>query len=383
MNPTPLARLLIVDDERAQVEALCCTLKSEGYLATGAHSGPEALAVLRVAALDNTTAFDVLVTDLMMPDMDGIGLLRAAQAIDSDIVGVVMTGHGTIHTAVEAMKSGALDYIQKPFNLNTIIPVLARALAVRRLRLQNTALLQRVADRTAALEASNRELLGANKELDAFTQSVSHDLRHPLNGMIGFAELLIDENPGPLNARQKEFVGEIYRSGQQLLRLTDDLLHFSRLRQQPLKMETVNVGNLVSEIIQQLRNVDPHRNVEVRLGTLPDALADSSLLKQVFVNLLANAFKFTRRVTHPVIEVDGEQRPGHCTYSIRDNGAGFDMCSAQRLFTIFHRLHNGKDFEGNGVGLSIVQRIVERHGGRVAADAQVGKGAKFTFTVPA
>jgi hypothetical protein len=382
MSLSPLARLLIVDDEHEQVEALCRTLTSEGYSTHGAYSGQGALAALRAAAIDHATAFDVLITDLMMPDTDGIALLRAARGIDNDLVGIVMTGHGTIDTAVEAMKSGALDYILKPFNLSTIIPVLSRALAMRRLRLENAALLQRVADRSAALEGSNRELQSVSKELEAFTHSISHDLRQPLSGLIGFTELLINETQGPLNIRQKEFVGEIHKGGQHLLRLTHDLLHFALLGQQPIKRETVNVAALVCEILQQLQQTEPHRGVDLRLGSLPDALADRSLLKQVFVNLLSNAFKFTRRVAHPVIEVDGYPQLGHCTYSIRDNGAGFDMANARHLFSIFHRLHNEKDFEGTGVGLSTVQRIIERHGGRIAADAQVGKGAKFTFTLP-
>ena len=383
MNPTPLARLLVVDDESAQVIALCRTLAAEGYATTGAGSGPEALCALRTAAPDRATAFDVLVTDLMMPDMDGIALLRAAQGIDPDLVGLVMTGHGTVDTAVAAMKSGALDYILKPFNLRTIIPVLSRALAVRRLRLENTALLQRLANRTTELEAANRELQRANKELEAFTYSVSHDLRQPLNGMIGFTELLVGEKPGPLNDRQKEFLGNIRRAGQQLLRLTDELLNFSRLGQQPLERETVNVGTMVREILDQLRDAEPHRNVELRVSALPDARADSALVRQVLVNLLSNAFKFTRRVANPLIEVDGRQQAGQCTYTIRDNGAGFDMRNAQRLFTIFHRLHSDRDFEGYGVGLSIAQRIVERHGGRIWAEAAVGQGANFTFTLPA
>ena len=383
MNPAPLARLLIVDDESAQVIALCRTLALEGYATAGAGSGPEALCALRAAAADRAGAFDVLITDLMMKDMNGIALLRAAQDIDPDLVGLVMTGDGTIDTAIEAMKSGALDYILKPFTLRTIRPVLLRALAVRRLRLENAQLLRRVANRTTELEAANRELQRANKELEAFTYSVSHDLRQPLNGMIGFTEFLVSEKPGPLNASQKEFLGNIHRGGQQLLRLTNDLLNFSRLGQQPLKRETVNVGTLVLEILHQLRDAEPPRNVELRVSALPDARADSVLLRQVLVNLLSNAFKFTRHVPNPVIEVDGRQQAGECAYSIRDNGAGFDMRNAQRLFAIFHRLHSDRHFEGNGLGLSIAQRIVERHGGRIWAEAAVGQGAKFTFTLPA
>ncbi|TLY76818.1 MAG: response regulator [Gammaproteobacteria bacterium] len=383
MNPAPLARLLIVDDESAQVIALCRTLALEGYATAGAGSGPEALCALRAAAADRAGAFDVLITDLMMKDMNGIALLRAAQDIDPDLVGLVMTGDGTIDTAIEAMKSGALDYILKPFTLRTIRPVLLRALAVRRLRLENAQLLRRVANRTTELEAANRELQRANKELEAFTYSVSHDLRQPLNGMIGFTEFLVSEKPGPLNASQKEFLGNIHRGGQQLLRLTNDLLNFSRLGQQPLKRETVNVGTLVLEILHQLRDAEPPRNVELRVSALPDARADSVLLRQVLVNLLSNAFKFTRHVPNPVIEVDGREQAGECAYSIRDNGAGFDMRNAQRLFAIFHRLHSDRHFEGNGVGLSIAQRIVERHGGRIWAEAAVGQGAKFTFTLPA
>ena len=241
---------------------------------------------------------------------------------------------------------------------------------------------QRLANRTTELEAGNRELQRANKELEAFTYSVSHDLRQPLNGMIGFTEFLVSEKPGPLNDRQKEFLGNIHRGGRQLLRLTDELLNFSRLGQQPLERETVNVGTMVREILHQFRDAEPRRNVELRVSALPDARADSALVRQVLVNLLSNAFKFTRRVPNPVIEVDGRQQADECTYTIRDNGAGFDMRSAQRLFAIFHRLHSERDFEGNGVGLSIAQRIVERHGGRIWAEAAVGQGAKFTFTLP-
>jgi light-regulated signal transduction histidine kinase (bacteriophytochrome) len=280
------------------------------------------------------------------------------------------------------MKSGALDYIVKPFNLSVILPVISRALTVRRLRAQNALLLKQVENRTRDLEFVNRELQAANKELGAFTHTVSHDVRQPLNGVIGFAEFLLSEKPGALNSKQKEFLGDILNGGRQLVQLTADLLQFSRLGHEPLKKETVDITGLVWDLLQSLRNAEPNRNIEVRVGPLPDASADPSLIRQVFANLLSNAFKFTRHTLNPLIEVSGQQEARERVYCIRDNGIGFDMTNARRLFSIFQRLHNEKDFDGAGVGLSIVQRIVERHGGTVSAQAAVGAGAAFTVTLP-
>ncbi|HET9390286.1 MAG TPA: ATP-binding protein, partial [Steroidobacteraceae bacterium] len=278
---------------------------------------------------------------------------------------------------------GALDYILKPFKLNSVLPVLSRAHAVRKLRVENRSLMEQVTRRTEQLEAANQELVRANQELEVFIHSVSHDLRQPLNGVIGFSDLLRGEKPGALNAVQKEYVGEILESGQRLLRLTEDLLQFSRLGQQRLRKETVNIGQLVSDVVRGLRSAEPQRAVEVRVGTLPEASADPSLLKQVFINLLSNAFKFTRHSARALIEISGERSTDSRTYRIRDNGAGFDMAQAHRLFTIFQRLHAQGEFEGTGVGLSIVQRIIERHGGSIRAEGAPGQGATFTFTLPA
>src|SRR5258706_4570655 len=169
MTEEPIkARLLVVDDEAALMQALCDTLECNGYLVVGCTTGHDALLALRQAP------FDLLLADLMMPGMNGIELLRAAMAIDPKLVGIIMTGEGTIGTAVEAMQSGALDYILKPFKLRAILPVLSRSLTLRRLRLENEALQRRVREHAAALEASN-------PELGAFTPSASHDLRSPVD----------------------------------------------------------------------------------------------------------------------------------------------------------------------------------------------------------
>ncbi len=379
----PRPRVLIVDDEPAQVVALCRTLGADGYATTGAGSGTEALAVLRAAAQNPATAFDILITDLQMPDMNGITLLRVAHEIDSVLMGIVMTGHGTIDTAVDAMKTGALDYIVKPFKLKAIIPVLTRALSLRRLRLENAALVARVAERSIALEAANRGLQIANKELEAFTFSISHDLRQPLSAMIGFSEYLITEKAGPLNAEQLDCLYDIRDSGRRLVHLTEDLLRFSQVSHQALKKQSVNVAALVWDVIHGLQDAEPERDAEFRVGQLPTVPADPVLLKQVFVNLLSNAFKFTRHTANALIEVSGQQQDTQYEFSVCDNGAGFDMGDAQRLFAIFHRLHTAEQFEGTGVGLSIVQRIIERHGGRISAEGSVGEGARFTFTLAA
>jgi hypothetical protein len=168
-----------------------------------------------------------------------------------------------------------------------------------------------------------------------------------------------------------------------MLRLTEDLLQFSRLGQQTLHKQPVDLEVLVREVFKSLQAAEPNRNIELHMDALPGAAADPSLIRQVLVNLLANAIKFTRRVAHPRIDISAERRPGEVSYCIRDNGAGFDMAQLPRLFSIFQRLHRDSDFEGTGVGLSIVQRIIERHGGTISAQAEVGKGAAFTFTLPA
>jgi two-component system sensor histidine kinase/response regulator len=382
MSSLALARILIVDDETDLVTALCHILAAHGYSTTGAATAMQGLDALRAAMVVDATRFDVLITDLTMPNMNGVALLREALAIDADLVGIVMTGHGTIDTAVEAMKGGALDYILKPFNLTVAMPVLKRACAVRRLRLENAALLRQVANRTAQLEESNGQLQIANEDLDAYNSSVSHDLRGHLNRIIGFSRLLSDGKAGALSAQQQELMDYVCSGGEQLLRLTDDLLRFARLGKQSIAKEHLEVTPLVHKIFHELQNASPERAVELRVGALPKALADPSLFRQVLVNLLSNALKFTRRVSEPIIEVTGRAHAGGTTYCIQDNGAGFDMADAQRLFSNFQRLHTESEFEGTGLGLAIVQRVLERHGGTICAEASVGKGAAFTFTLP-
>jgi signal transduction histidine kinase len=383
MEETPTARILIVDDEAALATALARTLQNDGYSTASLTDATQALPLLRTAFDSGAAPFDVLITDLMMPEMNGIALLRAALQIDAHLAVVVMTGHGTIDSAVAAMKNGALDFIEKPFNLTVIRPVLSRAFAVRRLRRENIALVARVAERTRELEAANSELRSVNRELEAFAHTVAHDLRTPLHAMMGFAELLGSGTPGPLNAVQKEYLLDIQDSGERLMHLTKHLLDIALLGSERLARETVDVAALVSEVLTELRRSSPDRELTVSIGPLPPACADPTLLREVFANLLSNAIKFTGRTEDPRIEIEGSQEGVHTLYSVRDNGAGFDQREARGLFMPFRRLHPGEQFEGTGVGLSLVRRIIERHGGQVAAEGEVGKGACFRISLPA
>jgi two-component system sensor histidine kinase/response regulator len=365
---TPAGSLLIVDDEAAQLAALCNTLSHHGYKTFGAPSGRDALAALR------TRTFDLLLTDLKMPGMDGITLLREALSIDPNLVSVLMTGHGTIRTAVEAMQVGALDYILKPFNLSAVLPVLARALAVRRLRLDNARLEQNVRERTAELESANREL-------DTFAYSVSHDLRAPLRAVRGFAAILVREHGAEMSTPARQLVDDIGAAGRRMEQLIEDLLHFSRLGRQPVAKVPVRLNALVDDVLRELGPLGRDRPIELRVSDLPEVVGDPSLLRQVFANLLSNAFKFTRGRNPATIEVGWNDVGGDRVFSVRDNGAGFDMRYASKLFGVFQRFHPQEEFPGTGVGLSLVQRIIQRHGGRIWAEAEVGKGATFRFTL--
>jgi light-regulated signal transduction histidine kinase (bacteriophytochrome) len=242
---------------------------------------------------------------------------------------------------------------------------------------------QENAELTVALESANDALEAANKELEAFSYSISHDLRAPLRHIDGFSQLLAEGYAAQLPPPAQRLLNNVCDGAQRLGRMLDGLLNFSRLGRQPLEMHSVSLMSLVQKALDELREEREGRQVEIRTENLPDCLGDAALLKQVLVNLLANALKFTRQREHVLIEIGGDEQSGELTCFVRDNGAGFDMKYADKLFGVFQRLHRNDQFEGTGVGLSIVQRIIHRHGGRIWAEAEVDKGACFRFTLPA
>jgi signal transduction histidine kinase/CheY-like chemotaxis protein len=539
MTRSPVARLLIVDDESALMTALCNTLELEGYATTGFTSARQALEKL------GERQFDLLLTDLMMPEMDGIALLRAAQEIDRDLAGIVMTGHGTIETAVKALRDGAQDYILKPFRLDNLLLVIARALETRRLRTENIQLREAVSiyelsraitmglshdeivQRTvaaaaqqsdagavcvlvpttegrdlqvsgmsgasahwsaeqrfaidapivrwvalareqlsawgasndleavfsppfpgespgvalpivaggnfygilrfsslttqrrltpgqikaldilastaaAAFEAASlltqlrtlnqdlehrvrdrtQELQAANADLEAFSYSVSHDLRAPLRAVDGFCQMFIDDFGAGVPPEGRRILDKACAGAARMNQLIDDLLRFARFSRQPLQMRPVQMNGLVRRVMANFEDQLCGRSVQLQVAELPDCVGDGSLLEQVFTNLLSNALKFTVARPHSHIEIGTSRAAAEQIYFIKDNGVGFDMKYADRLFGVFQRLHSQSEFEGTGIGLSIVHRIVRRHGGRTWAESVPQEGATFYFSLP-
>ena len=238
----------------------------------------------------------------------------------------------------------------------------------------NAHLESRVEQRTAELEASN-------KELEAFSYSVSHDLRAPLRAVDGFSQAVLEDYGPQLPDEGRNYLQTIRQSAQRMGVLIDDLLAFSRLSRAPLKRETVNSRSLVSDTLEDLHPHNNGRNIDIRLGELPVCKGDPALLKQVWINLLSNAIKYTRNRANAVIEVGAKAENGETVFFVSDNGTGFDMQYANKLFGVFQRLHRADEFEGTGVGLAIVQRVVHRHGGRIWANAAPDRGATFNFTL--
>jgi len=231
------------------------------------------------------------------------------------------------------------------------------------------------------LQASQARQDAAIKELEAFSYSVSHDLRAPLRGMDAFSQILQKSHKSNMDEDALHCLQMIRDNAQQMGHLIDDLLAFSRLSQQPLSKERVDLDALVRAVLQSLLVEQKDRQINIAIGELPAAEADPRLLKQVWVNLIANALKFSKGRDTAVIRVGSENKNGAPVYYVQDNGVGFDMRYAHKLFGVFQRLHRAEDYEGTGVGLAIVQRIIARHGGRIWTQAAKNQGATFYFTL--
>jgi signal transduction histidine kinase len=233
---------------------------------------------------------------------------------------------------------------------------------------------RRVKDRTEELEL-------INKELEAFSYSVSHDLRAPLRSIIGYSDALHEDEFECLSDSGKEYLSVVQKNAKKMNVLIDDLLEFAKLARQPLEKQTIDIMALVKEVVDELKK-STSTHADITVSDLHSVEADPSLLKQVWINLISNAVKYSSKVEKPVIEIGSFKKDNATVFLIKDNGAGFDMQYADKLFSPFQRLHKSSEFTGTGVGLALVHRIIARHGGRIWAESAVNKGATFYFTLP-
>lgn len=364
------ARILVVDDEAVQCRVLVELLSQQGHEAVGCAGSREAICSQDLAQ------FDLLITDLQMPIMSGLDLIQVCLKINPNLAAILVTGHASVDSAVLAMRSGAVDYLVKPFKLSAVLIAVQRALDMQQLRTANMELQQ-------ALQQQNGELLLVNQELDAFAARLSHDLRGPVMSMRGVLSALSTEPSVSSSEDLQPMVYAGIRSGDVALKMVRDLLEFARLGSRDMKMGMVDLSDLLDLTLPALRALMPPQGCEVVCGPLPTVWGHEGLLHQVFVNLVGNAIKYSAKHPRPKVEVTCEAKPqGFHTIGISDNGVGFDPAQTSQLFKPFQRLHSSEGFQGEGMGLANVKRIVERHGGRVHAEGRLGEGATFQVILP-
>jgi signal transduction histidine kinase len=355
------ARVLVVDDN-ADLREYISSLLAPEFEVTSAIDGLKGLAAAQEVAPD------IIVSDVMMPGLSGTDLVRRLRADPrtAPIPIILISARAGQEAAVAGLDAGSDDYLVKPFAAPELLARVRTHVQLARKR----------REWISQLEAANREL-------DAFTHSVAHDLRAPLRGINGMADVLFETKLPQLDAEGQKYLRFIHEAGTRMAQLIEDLLTLSRTTRAELTRQPLDLSGLVRDVVRQLRESNPNRQVDfvVADGILVDA--DPRLLRAALENLLGNAWKFTGKQPAARIEFGVGEPQGSPVYFIRDNGAGFDMAYAGKLFGVFQRLHAASDFEGTGIGLANVQRIIVRHGGRIWAEGAVNKGATFFFSLGA
>lgn len=384
-------RILAVDDSITYLNQVAAELRAESYDVILAHSGEEAIDLLGVQPVD------CILLDVLMPGLSGHETCRRikSKAAWKEIPLLMLTALDERSAMVEGINAGADDYIPKSGDFEVLRARLRAQLRRRQYEDENRRvrqeLLKREIEATQAQAAReiaetraalSGELERKNKELEAFSYSVSHDLRAPLRSINGFSQLLMEQYLDQLAPKAKDYLRRIHGAADRMGQLIDDLLALSRIGRTELHKRHVDLSDLAKGVAAELNRRDPQRQVEFVVAEGMVVEADAKLIRVAFDNLFGNAWKFTAKSPHPRVEVGelpGEECP---VYFVRDNGVGFDMAYADKLFNPFQRLHSESDFPGTGIGLATVFRIIELHAGRVWAESAAGQGATFFFSLP-
>jgi signal transduction histidine kinase len=353
------ARILLADDN-ADLRGYVTGLLAPYYRVEVVVDGQAALLLAREHPPD------LILSDVMMPRLDGYGLLRGlrSDARTRTIPIILLSARAGEESAVEGLEAGADDYLVKPFSARELLARVRTHLDLARVRREWA-----------------RELEQANKELEAFSYSVSHDLRTPLRAIDGFSQVLLDEHGEQLDEQARRYLQRVRAGTQRMSALIDDLLNLSRVTRAPLRKEPIDLTELARGVVAELRRREPVREVSVEIAEGLKARGDAHLVTIVFENLLGNAWKFTAKRLDARIAIGQAKEADETVFYARDNGAGFDMAYADKLFGAFQRLHTQGDYEGTGIGLATVHRVVSKHGGRIWAESAPGQGATFYFTL--
>jgi signal transduction histidine kinase len=377
--------ILLVDDQPANLIALEAMLQGLGQNLIQAGSGREALKWLL------THDFAVILLDVKMPDMDGFetaALIRQRDKSRHTPI-LFLTAADDMQTqAVRGYEVGAVDYLVKP-----VVPEFVRSKVAVFVELaKKSELLRRQAQllaqsEQAALELAEaraelvRDLEHKNRELESFSYAVSHDLRAPLRRIDSFSRAVLESQGERLDDAGRKFLSRVREASQHMSQLIDDVLYLSKVTRAELREQELDLSELAALLLSRLQDAEPTRAVEVKVRPGVVVTGDGQLLRIALQNLLENAWKFSSKEPAGRIEFGMVQASGEPAYFVRDNGAGFDMTYAGRLFGPFQRLHAQNEFPGSGIGLATVQRIIHRHGGRVWAEGLVGQGATFYFSL--
>jgi DNA-binding response OmpR family regulator len=384
-------RILAVDDSATYLQELAEQLRQEGYEVILARSGEEALDLLAVQPVD------CILLDVIMPGLSGHDTCRRVKSSPGwrDIPVMMLTAREEREAMIEGINSGADDYITKSSEFDVLRARLRAQLRRKQFEDESRRIRERLLERefeaTQARAAQQlaetrarllTDLQRKNEELEAFSYSISHDLRAPLRAIDGFSKILLRTQTSRLDDEGKRVLGIVIESTRRMGQLIDDLLRFSRLGRADMHTSPVDMRALAEAVLAELLVACGGRRLETSIGPLPSTQGDSNLLRQVLVNLIGNAVKYTLPREVARIEIGGRAEPTESLYFVRDNGVGFKMEYAKKLFGVFQRLHSSSEFEGTGVGLALVRRVIERHGGRVWAEAAEGEGATFYFALP-
>ncbi|MGA8221172.1 MAG: ATP-binding protein [Candidatus Acidiferrales bacterium] len=369
-------KILLVEDNPGDARLIQESLADAGEGQFNVETADRlATALLRLAA----GGVDATLLDLALPDSTGWDTFEKVRVQSPGVPIIVLTGLSDDALAVKMVQKGAQDFVAKVGLNGGVLPrairyAIERERTDQQIRKFNEDLERRVLDRTAELEA-------ANQELESFSYSVSHDLRGPIRHINGYCSILVEDFGAELSPEARNCIQKVRDASTRMGCLVDDLLRLAQVSRQELKAEETDLGLTVKQALNELAADLMDRKIEWKIGPLPTVICDAGLVKQVFANLIGNAIKYTRGRENAVIEIGHEGAGEVKTLFVRDNGAGFDMQYAGKLFGAFQRLHKQDEFEGTGIGLATVHRIVQKHGGRVWAEAELDRGATFYFTL--